>query len=40
MAHPAWITRVRYFSQPLQQTRDLLGYDCEMFSELVKGRWD
>jgi hypothetical protein len=24
VAHPAWITRVRYFSQPLQQTRDSL----------------
>ncbi|MFD9286675.1 hypothetical protein ACFWD7_58185 [Streptomyces mirabilis] len=38
MAHPTWITRVRYVSQPLQQTGDLLGYDFDTLSELVKGR--
>ncbi|MGW2082494.1 hypothetical protein ACWCOW_37255 [Streptomyces sp. NPDC001939] len=40
MAHPAWITRIRYIGQPLQKTWDLPGYDLGVFAELVKGRRD
>ncbi|MCX5157587.1 hypothetical protein OG914_26740 [Streptomyces sp. NBC_00291] len=40
MAYPAWITRIRDPSQPLQQAGDLLGYDLRVLAELVKSRRD
>lgn len=33
VAHPAWITRIRYLGQPLQKARDLPGYDLGVLAE-------
>ncbi|MES4887396.1 hypothetical protein [Streptomyces sp. NPDC096012] len=38
MPSAAWVSRVGYLGQPLQQTRDLIGYDLGMLAELVKGK--
>ncbi|WP_267964993.1 hypothetical protein [Streptomyces fulvoviolaceus] len=40
MAHPAWVTRVRHLGQPLQQARDLPGYDLRILAQSGKGRRD
>ncbi|WP_323874541.1 hypothetical protein [Streptomyces sp. 3212.3] len=40
MPYAAWVSRVGHLGQPLQQARDLVGYDLGMLAELVKGTRD
>ncbi|MEU0822428.1 hypothetical protein [Streptomyces mirabilis] len=40
MPYATWVSRVGHLGQPLQQARDLVGYDPGMLAELFKGRHD
>ncbi|MEU1340024.1 hypothetical protein [Streptomyces sp. NPDC005827] len=40
MPYAAWISRVGYLGQPLQQTRDLADYEPGMLAEPVRSRRD